>query len=82
MIVLEATGGYERALVAELLEAGHYVAVMNPKRIGDFAKALGTLAKTDRLDAKVLALFAEKITPPTAVKPRENQTALQELVHR
>lgn len=82
LIVLEATGGYERALVAELLEAGHHVAVMNPKRIRDFAKALGTLAKTDRLDAQVLALFAEKIAPPTAVKPRENQTARQELVNR
>ena len=51
-------------------------------RIRDFAKALGTLAKTDRLDAKVLALLAEKIAPPSAVKPHENQTALQELVNR
>ncbi len=82
LIVLEATGGYERALVAELLEAGQHVAVMNPKRVRDFANAVGTLAKTDRLDAKVLALFAEKIAPPTAVKPRENQAALQELVNR
>ena len=82
LVVLEATGGYERALVAELLEARHHVAVMNPKRIRDFAKALGTFAKTDRLDARVLALFAEKMQPPAAEKPRPNQIALQELVSR
>lgn len=56
--------------------------MMNPKRVRDFAKAMGTLAKTDRIDAKVSALFAQKIAPPSAVKPRENQTALQELVNR
>lgn len=82
LVVLEATGGYERALVAELLEVGHQVAVMNPKRIRDFAKALGTFAKTDRLDARVLALFAEKMQPPAAEKPHPNQIALQELVSR
>lgn len=82
LVVLEATGGYERALVAELFEVGHLVAVMNPKRIRDFAKALGTFAKTDRLDARVLALFAEKMQPPAAEKPHPNQIALQELVGR
>lgn len=50
-VVLEATGGYERAVVCALLDAGYRVAVVNPKRVRDFAKALGILAKTDRIDA-------------------------------
>ena len=61
LIVLEATGGFEREVVAELIDAGYRVAVINPKRARDFAKALGLVAKTDRIDARVLALFAEKV---------------------
>ncbi len=62
-IVLEATGGLERALVAQLLAAHLPVCVVNPRQVRDFAKATGRLAKTDRLDAQVLALFAEKVEP-------------------
>jgi transposase len=63
-IVVEATGGYERALVAELAAAGLPVVVVNPRQVRDFAKATGRLAKTDAIDAKVLALFAVAIQPP------------------
>jgi transposase len=81
-IVLEATGGYERLLVADLLDAGFHVAVVNPKRVRDFARALGLTAKTDRLDARVLALFAEKVQPAPAQKTPEKQAEIQQLVAR
>jgi transposase len=81
-IALEATGGYERQLVAELLDAGFHVAVVNPKRVRDFARALGLAAKTDRLDARVLALFAEKVQPAPAQKTPEKQAEIQQLVAR
>src|SRR5579871_6129672 len=55
LVVMEATGGYERRWVAALLDAGIPVAVVNPKRIRDFAKAMGILAKSDRIDARVIA---------------------------
>ncbi len=57
-VVLEATGGYERLLVAALAAANLPVVVVNPRQVRDFAKALGQLAKTDRIDAAVLARFA------------------------
>lgn len=64
LVVLEATGGYESAAVAALSVAGLPVVLVNPKRVRDFAKALGRLAKTDALDAAVLAEFADKVRPP------------------
>ncbi len=67
LIVLEATGGYETALVAQLGAAGLPVVVVNPKQVRAFAKATGRLAKTDRVDASVLALFAERVRP--AIRP-------------
>jgi len=82
LIVLEATGGYERLLVADLLDAGCRVAVINPKRARDFARALGLVAKTDRIDARVLALFAEKVQPAPAEKTPEKQVEIQQLVAR
>jgi transposase len=82
LIVLEATGGYERQLVADLTDAGYRVAVINPKRARDFAKALGLLAKTDRIDAKVLALFAQKVQPAPLEKTPEKQAEIQQLVAR
>ena len=82
LIVLEATGGYERQLVAALTDAGYRVAVINPKRARDFAKALGLLAKTDRIDARVLALFAEKVQPAPLEKTPEKQAEIQQLVAR
>lgn len=64
-IVMEATGGYEIPLASELYAAGLPVAVVNPRRIRDFARAHGRLAKTDKLDAALIALFAAKMQPPT-----------------
>lgn len=63
VIVLEATGGYERGVVAALGAAGLPVVVVNPRQVRDFAKATGKLAKTDVLDAQVLAHFAEAVQP-------------------
>lgn len=82
LIVLEATGGYERALVAELLAAHLPVAVVNPRQVRDFARATGKLAKTDRLDAMVLARFAQMVQPPQRPLPDENMQQLQELLAR
>jgi transposase len=64
LIVLEATGGLERSVVSALQAVGLPVVVVNPRQVRDFAKALGQLAKTDRLDARVLAHFAAAIKPP------------------
>jgi transposase len=75
-IVLEATGGYERACAAALATAGLPVAVVNPRQVRDFAKATGQRAKTDRLDAAVLALFAERVQPAVSVLPDEAQADL------
>ncbi len=69
LIVLEATGGLERALVAALIAAGLSVAVVNPRQVRDFAKASGRWAKTDRLDAQVLARFAQAIQPVQRALP-------------
>ena len=82
LIVLEATGGFEREVVAELIDAGYHVAVINPKRARDFARALGLTAKTDRIDARVLALFAEKVQPTPSEKTPEKQAEMQQLVAR
>jgi transposase len=62
-IVLEATGGYERALWIALTDAGLVAAVVNPRQVREFARASGRLAKTDRLDAAVIAHFAETFSP-------------------
>jgi len=63
LVVLEATGGYERAVVAALAAAGLPVVVVNPRQVRHFAKATGKLAKTDILDAHMLAHFAEAVHP-------------------
>lgn len=81
-IVLEATGGYETAAAVALAAAGLPVVVMNPKRIRDFAKASGVLAKTDRIDARVLALFGQVIAPPIRTMPDETQRELAQLLDR
>ena len=74
LIVLEATGGLERAVVAVLHGAGLPVVVVNPRQVRDFARALGQLAKTDRLDARVLATFAAVIKPrPRPIKSQDEQ---------
>lgn len=63
-IVIEATGGWEREVVSTLAQAGYPVVVINPRQVRDFAKATGRLAKTDTIDAQVLAQFAAVIQPP------------------
>jgi transposase len=74
LIVLEATGGLERAIVAALHGVGLPVVVVNPRQVRDFAKALGQLAKTDPLDAQVLAHFAAAIKPrPRPIKSQAEQ---------
>lgn len=79
--VVEATGGYERGLVAEAVTAGHHIAVVNPRQVRDFAKAFNVLAKTDRIDASVIARFAET-TRPEPVGYNERQEQLRELIVR
>lgn len=82
LIVLEATGGLERALVAELLVASLPVAVVNPRQVRRFAQALGYLAKTDRLDARVLARFAQAVAPTPRALPAADALALTDLLAR
>jgi transposase len=82
LIVVEATGGFEATVAAALAGAGLPLAVVNPRQIRDFARALGKLAKTDAIDAEVIALFAEKVRPePRPLASREAR-ALGELVAR
>jgi len=82
LIVLEATGGYERALAADLIGAGHKVVVANPRQVRDFARGIGQLAKTDRIDARVLAQFASMVKPQPRQKASEEAVNLAELVTR
>ena len=82
LVVLEATGGYEARLAADLAAAGLPVAVVNPRQVRDFARATGRLAKTDRIDAALLALFAERIRPEPRPMPDAQAQALAELVAR
>ena len=80
LVVLEATGGLETAVWAALEAAGLRVAVVNPKRVRDFARSLGLLAKTDRLDARVLALFGERLRPAATRLPSRELRDLRELL--
>jgi transposase len=82
LIVLEATGGLERAAVAALALEGLPVVVVNPRQVRDFAKATGQLAKTDALDAAVLAHFAQAIHPAPRPLPDAHSQALTALVER
>ena len=82
LIVLEATGGLEAPLTGALAVAGLPVVVINPRQVREFARATGQLAKTDRLDAQVLAQFAEAIRPPVRPVPDEQTRALAALVAR
>lgn len=82
LIVLEATGGLERRLVAALVAAQLPAIVANPRQVRDFAKAMGRLAKTDAIDASVLALFAERIRPPLRPFKDEESQELEALMVR
>lgn len=80
-VVVEATGGYEKVLVTALYNQGVAVSVVNPRRVRDFAKSLGKLAKTDKIDANVLALFAKHFhTTLPVTKVSSERTLLKELV--
>jgi transposase len=82
VVVLEATGGYEVTVAAALAGARLPVAVINPRQIRDFARATGQLAKTDALDARVIARFAEAVRPIARPVPDEQARALGDLVTR
>lgn len=82
LIVLEATGGYEAAVATTLALAQLPVAVVNPRQVRDFARATGTLAKTDRLDAALLAWFAEAVRPTPQPLDEAAFTDLSAVVHR
>jgi transposase len=82
LIVVEATGGYERRVAAELLQAGLALAVVNPARVRQLAKGHGMLAKNDRIDAFNLALFAQIVRPMPRDKTSQKQAELNDLVAR
>ena len=82
LIVLEATGGFEASVAAMLAAAGLPVVVMNPRLVRNFAKATGQLAKTDRLDARMLASFAQAMRPPVRPLPDAQSRALEALFNR
>ena len=82
LVVLEATGGYETVVASALAAAQLPLAVVNPRQIRDFARATGKLAKTDRLDAAVIAHFAEAVRPPARPVATTEAQALGELVAR
>lgn len=81
-IVVEATGGYEIAVATALAVAKLPVVVVNPRQVRDFAKAMGHFAKTDKLDAKVLAAFGERMKPPLRTLPDAAQRALADVLNR
>lgn len=82
LIVMEASGGYERLPATVLLKAGLPVAIVNPRQARDFARSLGRLAKTDTIDARVLARFAEVLRPQPVQLSEESQEKLRELEQR
>lgn len=82
IIVLEATGGYERGVVAALGDAELPVVVVNPRQVRDFARATGKLAKTDAIDARVLSEFASRVRPDIRPLQSEEQEDLRELLVR
>lgn len=82
LVVLEATGGLECLVSSHLQACGYAVVIVNPRQARDFAKALGRLAKTDKVDAEVLALFGERIRPEVRALKDETQRELQALLAR
>ncbi len=82
LVVVEATGRYELAVVGALGAAGIPVVVVNPRQVRDFARATGQLAKTDRLDAQILARFAAAVRPPVRPLADEAQQALDAVLRR
>src|SRR5215212_7356033 len=82
LIVVEATGGYQRSVVDALFHAGLCVAVVNPARVRQFAKACGLLAKTDKLDAQMLAVFGQRVQPKLYTGKSEAEKKLSALLVR
>src|SRR5512134_2809620 len=82
LIVVEATGGYQRSVVEALFHAGLSVAVVNPARVRQFARACGLLAKTDKLDAQVLAVFGQRVQPKRYKGKSEAERQLSALLVR
>ena len=82
LVVVEASGGYEAALVSELVSRGLAVALVNPTRVRAFARAEGVLAKTDKIDAQVIARFGATMKPQARARREEAQVELNELVSR
>jgi transposase len=82
LVVLEATGGFEMPVTAELAAEGIPVSVINPRQVRDFARALGILAKTDRIDAAVLARFAQDVRPMPRPLPNPMEQLFSALVAR
>lgn len=82
LIAVEATGGYEQLLVRTLLLNGLPIAVVNPTRVRALAKATGKLAKTDVIDARLIAEYAFKIQPPVLAPKEDREIRLEELVTR
>jgi transposase len=82
LIVMEATGGFEQRVVAVFAAQQLPVAVVNARRVRDFARATGQVAKTDRLDAAVLSDFAQKLQPPVRALPDESREELRGLLVR
>jgi transposase len=81
-IVMEATGGYEKPLAHFLQDQGVAVSIVNAKRVRDYAKALGLLAKNDVIDAKVIRMFADAVNPKRLPTVSDAQQALDAQVHR
>ena len=82
LVLMEATGGLERALAAELSAAGVPLRIVNARHVRHFAKATGLLAKTDRLDAQALVRFAQTLKPEPRAIASEQTLALQALIVR
>ncbi|HEY5090858.1 MAG TPA: IS110 family transposase, partial [Polyangia bacterium] len=82
LVLMEATGGLERQALATIAAAGFPAMAVNPRNVRDFAKSLGLLAKTDAIDARVLALFADRIRPEWRPLPDEDTQALEALLVR
>ncbi|MDP8212770.1 MAG: IS110 family transposase [Candidatus Zapsychrus exili] len=82
IVVLEATGGYQRTLVSKLTKAKIPTAVINPRNIRNFARSLGQLAKTDKIDASIIARYAIAIQPKPTIILNDNNQKLKDLTSR
>lgn len=82
LIVIEATGRYSRQIACDLHDAAFRVAVINPRQVRDFARAMNQLAKTDKIDARLLSDFGRKLAPTATARPSERQQQLDALTSR